>query len=97
MALKPLPKLIIILAIAGGGAFAFTKFWPKSAPQTASTETQAPAPTVVSPPSPQAQAPAPVTAPVETPQPIQPVAETPKTKNVTSGDAGLNAVLGAGR
>lgn len=92
MALKPVPKAILIIAIVSAAGYAFTKFMPKSAP---APEVAAPAPTVVVPPtqaqvdtaSEQAAAP----APAPTPAP-----ETPRS-NVTSGDAGLSAVLGAGR
>lgn len=93
MALKPIPKAILIVAVVAAAGYAFTKLeLPKKAP--AAPEVAAPAPTQVVPPTQEqvdaAQAPA--------PQPTQPAPEpaTPRP-NVSSGDAGLNAVLGAGR
>lgn len=87
MALKPIPKAILIIAICGMTGYAL-KFMPKSAP---APEVVAPAPTVVVPPT---------TAQVDTANEQvaapTPASETPRS-NVTSGDAGLSAVLGAGR
>lgn len=102
MALKPLPKAIMIAAVVGVVAFAGTKFLPDSKPEAPAPVVAAP--TVVTPPT-QAQVEAAATAgasdtvaPQERvdSQPLAPAPEAPK-HNVTSGDAGLNAVLGAGR
>lgn len=87
MALKPIPKAILIIAICGTTGYAL-KFMPKSAP---APEVVAPAPTVVAPPTTAQVDTASEQAAAPTPAP-----ETPRS-NVTSGDAGLSAVLGAGR
>ena len=94
MALKPVPKAILIIAVVSGIGYASMKFMPKSAP--AAPEVAAPAPTVVAPPT-QAQVDSAGQAAqaAATPAPT-PAPETPRP-NVSSGDAGLSAVLGAGR
>lgn len=94
MALKPAPKAILIAAVVGAAAFAGMKFLPKQAPASTAPEVAAPAPTTVAPLTPEqveaAKQPE-VTAPA--PAPADP---TPRS-NVSTGDAGLSAVLGAGR
>lgn len=90
MALKPLPKLLIIAAVVGAVGYGLTKFLPKPSdqPKVEPTVTIAPpAPVVVAPP---------VQTTVVEPKVEAPAPSAPST-NVTSGDAGLNAVLGAGK
>jgi hypothetical protein len=96
MALKPVPKAILIAAVVGAAAFAGMKLLPKQAPTPVAPEVAAPAPTTVAPPTHEqveaAKQPE-VTAPAPAPAPADP---TPRS-NVSTGDAGLSAVLGAGR
>lgn len=97
MALKPLPKLIIIAAVVGGAGYAGLKFLPDAkkeaapvAEAPAATPAPAPAATpVVNPPQAVAEQ-----AAAPTPAPAQ---EAPKQLNTSNGDAGLAAVLGAGK
>lgn len=92
MALKPVPKAILIVAVVSAAGYAFTKFMPK-APVVASEPT--PVPTAVTPPSQdQINSAAQTQAPV--PTELAPATDTPRP-NVTTGDAGLSAVIGAGR
>ena len=93
MALKPVPKAIIIIAIVSAAGYAFTKFMPKS--ENTVPDVATPAPTVVTPPTQTQVETASEPAVSQAPQPV-PATETPRT-SVTSGDAGLSAVLGAGR
>lgn len=92
MALKPAPKAILIAAVVGAAAFAGMKFLPKQAPASTAPEVAAPAPTTVAPPTPE-QVEAAKQPEVTAPAPADP---TPRS-NVSTGDAGLSAVLGAGR
>lgn len=82
MALKPLPRLIIIVAIVAGGAFGYNE-WKKTQPKTVE-----PAPVTldqVVPPAP--PAPEPVKA---APEPVAPVTEP--TESVSNGGAGMKAL-----
>lgn len=98
MALKPVPKAILIMAAVSIAAFAGMKFIPEPTPAdqvTTATDT-----IQVVPPT-QAQveaaaAPAPQSEDVPVPAVIAPAEQTSRD-NVSNGDAGLSAVLGAGR
>ena len=98
MALKPVPKAILIMAAVSIAAFAGMKFIPE--PMPAAQETTATDTVQVAPPA-QAQveaatAPAPQSDDAPVPAVITPAEQTSRD-NVSSGDAGLSAVLGAGR
>ena len=92
MALKPVPKAILIIAVVSAAGYAFTKFMPKAPVDNA---TSAPA-TVVTPPTQDQVDSAAVTAPTPSAPTMTPATEAPRP-NVTTGDAGLSAVIGAGR
>lgn len=93
MALKPVPKAILIIAVVSAVGYAFTKFMPET---PAVSATPAPVPTVVIPPTQDQVTSAAETAPTPSTPPMTPVTDNPRP-NVTSGDAGLSAVIGAGR
>lgn len=94
MALKPVPKAILIIAVVSAAGYAFTKFMP-TAPVAVGEPT--PVPTTVTPPSQDQINSAAVQTPAPTaPSTLTPAADTPRP-NVTTGDAGLSAVIGAGR
>lgn len=89
MKLKPLPKAILILAVVAGVGFAANTMLKNKAAEPTADAVAAPTVTTVTPPAPNATpAPAPV---AEAPAPQEP------TRNVSTGDAGLSAVLGAGK
>lgn len=92
MAMKPLPKLIIIVAVVGGVGFGLTRIDFSSLVGKKPVAGADPAPvvtTVAPPPADAMPAPAPVAAPTQAP-----VAPTPRP---TANDRGLDAVLGAGK
>lgn len=95
MALKPVPKAILIIAVVSAAGYTFTKFMPKAPADSATT---APAATVVTPPTQDQVNSAAVTETASTPSapPMTPATDAPRP-NVTTGDAGLSAVIGAGR
>lgn len=97
MALKPLPKAILIALVVVAVGYGLTKVLPD---QKQAQVQQAETPTVVAPPA-QEQvqtAQQPEASAEAQPQPaITPSTNEPTKHNVTNGDAGLNAVLGAGR
>ena len=100
MALKPIPKAILIVAVVAGAGYSAMKFLPdsKPAPTTPTTEAPTPATTVVTPPTTQeqAEAKAPPTPIAEAPTPAQAPADD--GLRATGGhDAGLDAVLKAGK
>jgi hypothetical protein len=94
MALKPVPKLILIAVIVGGVGYGATKFMPASAPAQAAAPIEAP--TVVAPPTAQVQearaVPAPAPAPVS--EPVQQAPERTFQAAPAQNDAGMNALLG---
>ena len=93
MAMKPVPKAILIALAVGGLTFGDIKFLPKDEPAPVVPVVEA---IVVAPPTEAqvqaAQAPSETVAPQE--RPLDTEAPRP---NVSTGDAGLSAVLGAGR
>ncbi len=94
MALKPAPKAILILAVVSAAGYAFTKFMPTT---SSAASAEAVPTTVVAPPAPEQVQSAAVAPAAPAPVAAAPVAQEEPRPHVTSGDAGLSAVLGAGR
>ena len=103
MKLKPLPKLILIVAVVAAAGFGISTALKSQKPAVDPNAAPAPAVTVVAPPTnnpattpaaspstpaPVAAAPAPAPAPVEQPSGLKPAG---------GQDAGLDAVLRAGK
>lgn len=96
--MKPLPKAIVLGVVIAAPIWAYMQFAPKSAPKAPVVEPIAVETTTVPAESEAVKRAAELAQQPVQAQPAAPVAEAPAAPaNVTSGDAGLKAVLGAGK